>query len=129
MEGEMTHQKIIDKDLQNRILKFSADVDSFLKNIKKDEQKNVIREISTQLLISSNACCTDFEEALNVNNKPEYNKKMEIAFKEMKDNNYWLKMLELMEEGNSLICKELINESGELQNILESLYLKSLKKK
>ncbi len=111
-------------DLSERLLRFSVDIFLFLKTIPHNVENNVIRY---QLAKSSTSAGANYEEAQAGSTRPDFNAKVDIALKEMRESNYWLKLLDALKIGDLDLLKKLLKESHELKLILGSIASKTSK--
>ena len=113
-------------DLQNRLFDFAVRVLKFLPSLPKTPEFKVIRY---QLSKSSTSSGANYEEAQAGSSKADFNNKVRIALREMRESNYWLRIISAANEKLS-IDKELLNlidESEQLKNILGSIATKTKK--
>jgi four helix bundle protein len=68
-----------------------------------------------------------FEEAQGAVSRPDFGNKVGISLKEMRESNYWLRILQELYPNNSEITR-LVKESQELKNILGSINAKIAQK-
>jgi len=107
------------KDLDKRLFQFSVDVIQYLKGIEKSNHRKVI---TYQLLKSATSVGANYEEAQAASSRADFRNKVLIALKEMRETNYWLRLLSAINEGaNKNILDELIRESEQLKKILGSI--------
>jgi len=78
-------------------------------------------EIATQLLRSGTSVGANVEEALAGQSKKDFFAKMSIASKEVRETNYWLRLLRDSEILQKRYVNELIQMSEELIKILTSI--------
>jgi four helix bundle protein len=82
--------------------------------------------IKYQLIKSSSSSGANYEEAQGGSSRADFKNKAFISLKEMRESNYWLKVLQGISDDEK--TKEenirLINESEELKNILGSIVSK-----
>jgi len=112
-------------DLADRLFDFAVRVIKFLNNLPELPEFNNIR---FQLSKSSTSSGANYEEAQAGSSKNDFIYKTEVALKEMRESNYWLRITkatiifegELEEE-----LKGLISESSELKNILGRIVVNS----
>jgi four helix bundle protein len=78
------------------------------------------------VLTSSGA---NYEEAQAGSSKPDFNNKVRISLREMRESNYWLRIIKSTLESNSLESDFifLIDESTQLKKILGSIVTKTNK--
>jgi four helix bundle protein len=106
-------------DLAERLFEFAVRVIEFLKTIPYSPENKVIR---TQLAKSSTSSGANYEESQGGSSKLEFGNKVRIAAREMRESNYWLRIVNrTISEVNVSKNKYLIIESSELLNILGSI--------
>lgn len=111
-------------DLQLRLFSFSVKVFCFLKTLPATPEYSVVRY---QLAKSSTSSGANYEEAQAASSKPDFIYKNEISLREMRESNYWLRLLIATDHSNKLNQEELKfleNESEELKKILGSIVTK-----
>ncbi len=110
-------------ELSNRLLRFTIDVILLLRKFPNTQEYKIIK---FQLIKSSSSSGANYEEAQGGSSRADFRNKVFISLKEMRESNYWLKVLDGV--SNDVRIKEentrLINESGELKNILGSIVSK-----
>jgi four helix bundle protein len=108
----------MDIDLADRLFNIAVRVIKFLRYLPCDPEYNNIRY---QLSKSSSSSGANYEEAQAASSKADFLFKIEIALREMRETNYWLRLIKAILDVE-VDCKEelvsLINESAELKNIL-----------
>lgn len=112
-------------DLQQRLFSFAVKVFSFLKALPKTTEYSVVRY---QLAKSSTSSGANYEEAQAASSKPDFIYRNEFSLREMRESNYWLRLLQATDQSNKLNQEELkflVNESDELKKILGSIVSKS----
>jgi len=105
-------------DLADRLFKFAVDVIKCLRTIKTNEETRIIKY---QLAISSSSSGANYEEAQGTTSKADFNNKVTISLKEMRESNYWLRICQSLGLGHKELCDNLVSESRELKNILGSI--------
>ncbi len=108
----------MDNDLAERLFKFAVIVIKFLRNLPNEPEFNNIR---FQLSNSSTSSGANYEEAQAAYSKTDFLFKINISLKEMRESNYWLRLIEATFETNGILKNDLtylIGESSELKNIL-----------
>ena len=111
-------------DLQLRLFSFSVKVFCFLKTLPSTPEYSVVRY---QLAKSSTSSGANYEEAQAASSKPDFIYKNEISLREMRESNYWLRLLIATDQSNKLNHEELKfleNESEQLKKILGSIVTK-----
>lgn len=115
-------------DLEERLFSFVVKVLMYLRTVKTTEETKIIKY---QLTKSSTSSGANFEEAQRCSTRADFSSKISISLKEMRESNYWLRILHSLKLGDKSLAKELVNESEELKKILGSIsskVSKSLKK-
>lgn len=84
-----------------------------------NEQKEFV--LSKQLLRSGTSIGANIEEAMGGQSKKDFYAKLTIAYKEARETNYWLRLLEESNILNRKIAKELLMQSDELLRIIGSI--------
>ncbi len=111
-------------ELSDRLLRFTIDVILLLRKFPNAQEYKIIKY---QLIKSSSSSGANYEEAQGGSSRADFRNKAFISLKEMRESNYWLKEV-LDGVSNDVRIKEdnirLINESGELKNILGSIVSK-----
>jgi four helix bundle protein len=108
-------------DLENRLFDFAVRTIKYLRTLPDTPE---IKVIKYQLTKSSTSSGANYEEAQAGSSKADFNNKTRISLREMRESNYWLRILkELVEPGSELLW--LIQESKELKNILGSIVQKT----
>jgi len=108
----------MDKDLAERLFQFALRVIKFLRNLPDEPEFNNIR---FQLSKSSSSSGANYEEAQAAFSKADFLYKIDTSLKEMRESNYWLRLIDATltfekELDEELKC--LIEESSQLKNIL-----------
>lgn len=111
-------------DLNERLFNFAVSVLKFLPNLSKTPEFNVIRY---QLAKSSTSSGANYEEAQAGSSKADFNNKVRISLREMRESNYWLRVIKATVENFKAIKKldYLIDESEQLKKILGSIVTKT----
>mgnify|MGYP001791535714 CR=1 FL=1 len=109
-----------ENDLQERLFRFAIDVIKMLRNLKGGSELFVIKP---QLIKSSTSSGANYEEAQGAVSKPDFGNKVGISLKEMRESNYWLRIMRELYP-NILEIERLAKESVELKNILGAIHLK-----
>jgi len=105
-------------DLSDRLFQFTIDVIKYLRTIKSTEETRVLKY---QLTKSSSSSGANYEEAQGSDTRADFNYKIAISLKEMRESNYWLRIFKSLELGNEDTSQKLVEESTELKNILGSI--------
>ena len=108
-------------DLKKRTFKFAVDVLLLLRTVPNTKENDVIKY---QLSKASSSVGANYEESQATNSRADFRHKIGICLKEIRESNYWLRMMEALKTGNQEEVKNLITESGELKLIFGSIYNK-----
>jgi four helix bundle protein len=109
-----------ENELSKRLFRFSVDVIKMLRTL---NGGNEIRIICHQLGKSATSSGANYEESQAAVSRADFGHKVSIALKEMRESNYWLRILKELYPTDSEITR-LTNESLELKNILGSISYK-----
>ncbi len=108
----------MDVDLAERLFLFAVSVIKFLRRLPNEPEFNNIRY---QLSRSSSSSGANYEEAQAAYSKADFLFKIDISLKEMRESNYWLRLISAtitFEETTNQELDRLKKESSELKNIL-----------
>ncbi len=108
----------MDVDLAERLFQFAVRIIKFLRKLPNDPEINNIRY---QLSKSSTSTGANYEEAQAAFSKQDFLYKIDISLKEMRESNYWLRLIHAtltLEQNLSIELVYLTKESSELKNIL-----------
>lgn len=106
-----------ENDLLKRTFDFGVNVLLYLRLLPETSELKVIKY---QLIKASTSIGANYEEAQAGSSKADFIHKVNIALKEARESNYWLRMLAALEgEKDELLL--LIRESNELKNILGAI--------
>lgn len=108
-------------DLKIRLFQFSVSV---IKKVRELPNSREYQVISYQVLKSASSVGANYEEAQAAVSKPDFSNKIGISLKEIRETNYWLRILDAIDNKN-IDWKELEKESVELIKILGSIYNKT----
>jgi four helix bundle protein len=110
--------------LSERLFEFVINVLKLLRKIKFTESNRVI---IYQLSKSSTSSGANYEEAQAGSSKSDFNNKVNISLKEMRETNYWLRIIKEMElvPLDETETELLIKESEELKKILGTIVFKT----
>ena len=76
------------------------------------------RRVGDQLLRSATSAGANYEEARGAESKVDFAHKLQVALKEMRESNYWLRLLIRSGKVSPEIMAELLDESNQLRAIL-----------
>ncbi len=118
--------KRMKNDLLERLFDFAIRVIKFLRTLPDNPETKIVRY---QLIKCSTSTGANYEEAQAGSSKADFTNKVKISLREMRESNYWLRIITALEFNN--INKNelewLLNESKELKLILGSIVQKSRK--
>jgi four helix bundle protein len=106
-----------ENELSRRLFSFAVDVIKLLRILKGG---NELKIISYQLGKAATSSGANYEEAQGAVSRPDFGNKVGISLKEMRESNYWLRILNELYPDNSDIAR-LVKESFELKQILGSI--------
>jgi len=109
-------------DLEQRLFKFAARTIKHLRTLPNSSEYNVIKYQLTKSATSSGA---NYEEAQAGSSKADFTNKVRISLREMRESNYWLRIIEGINTEQNNELHYLIQESKELKLILGAIVQKS----
>lgn len=115
----------MENDLQKRIFNFVIEVILFTRTLPNSQEYYIIKN---QLIKSSSSTGANYEESQAASSKADFTYKIEVALKEMRESNYWLRVIEAISFGQKLDFVKLaylITESHELKLIFGSIASKT----
>lgn len=111
----------MDTGLGNRLFDFAVKIIKYCRKMPRSKEYQLI---SFQLIKSSTSSGANYEEAQGAISKPDFYNKINIALKEMRETNYWLRIIREIKTEDEEI-EYFLNESTELKRILGSINSKS----
>ena len=108
-------------ELQERLFKFAVNVIRLIRLLPKSKEYDVI---SYQLIKASTSSGANYDEAQAAVSKADFSNKIGISLKEMRESNYWTRIIVAITPQNEEWIK-MRQESFELMNILGSIYSKT----
>jgi four helix bundle protein len=108
-------------DLPKRLFDFAVKIIRLIRKLPKGKEYDVI---SYQLIKASTSAGANYEESQGAVSRPDFTNKIGISLKEMRESNYWIRLIEATLQDNQ-DWKEIRKESFELMNILGSIYSKT----
>lgn len=110
-----------ENDLKERLFRFAVDVLKMPGTIKGNKETDVIK---FQLSKSATSSGANYEESQAAFSKADFANKIAISLKEMRESNYWLRIIkEVFPRTENILY--LIGESDELGKILASILIKA----
>jgi len=110
-----------DNDLLDRTFNFGVRCLKHLRTLPNSSEYSIIKY---QLGKSSTSVGANYEEAQAGSSKADFKNKVRISLKEARESNYWLRVLNALDESPNEEIDYLIKESNELKNILASIIKK-----
>jgi len=110
-----------ENDLKERLFGFAIDVMKMLAALKGGKEIDVIKY---QLSKSSTSSGANYEESQAATSRADFINKVSISLKEMRESNYWLRIIVELFPGTNNI-KPMVLESEELGKILATIILKA----
>ncbi|MDO9548804.1 MAG: four helix bundle protein [Candidatus Marinimicrobia bacterium] len=107
--------------LDNRLFTFSINVIKMLRSLPQNPESKVIHY---QLIKSVSSTGANYEESQAASSKLDFRNKIYISLKEMRETNYWLRIIRELELLKHVQISPLIDESIELMRILGSITAK-----
>ncbi len=107
----------MDIDLNKRLFAFAISVIKFCRKLNDSTEYEIIQ---WQLIKSATSSGANYEEAQAASSKKDFKYKIDISLREMRESNYWIRILQEINNRN-LDIERLINESEELKKILGSI--------
>ena|SRR5688572_5386000 len=86
-----------------------------------NEKKEFV--LSKQFLRSGTSIGANAEEAVGGQSKPDFIAKMNIAYKEARETNYWIRLLQATNYFAESQAKSLLNDNEELLKIISSILI------
>lgn len=105
----------VKRDLDERLLVYGATI---IKLVESLPSTIAGRRIGDQLLRSGTSVGANFEEAQGAESKNDFAHKLQIALKELRESNYWLRLLAKTEVLPRETLVVIIGESPQLKAIL-----------
>ncbi|MFA6980553.1 MAG: four helix bundle protein [Ignavibacteriaceae bacterium] len=113
----------MDEGLGKRLFDFAVRVIKYCRTFPKTKEYDIIKN---QLIKSATSSGANYEEAQGASSKADFVNKIKIALKEMRESNYWLKIIREIKTPDSEL-QSLIQESSELMKILGAISSKASK--
>jgi four helix bundle protein len=113
------------EELLQRTFNFGVDCLKYLITLPKDKVYSII---TFQLGKASTSCGSNYEEAQGAESTKDFNHKIGIVLKEIRECNYWLRVLtKIIPDSKNIVLKRLLNESIELKKIFSAIKIKTHK--
>jgi len=114
----------MDEGLGKRLFDFAVRTVKYCRNLPKHKEFQVI---AYQLVKSSTSSGANYEKAQGAKSKPDIFNKINISLKEIRETNYWLRIIKEIKTFDEEI-EYLLKESLELKKILGAINSKSTKR-
>lgn len=114
----------MENELQKRIFEFIVRIIEFLRTLPNTQENYILKN---QLIKSSTSSGANYEESQAASSKADFTYKVEISLREMRESNFWVRLIESVNKNANIDfieLKYLINESAELKLILGSIVSK-----
>lgn len=105
-------------NLLDRTLFFGVRCLKYLRILPNSSEYNIIKN---QLGKSSTSVGANYEEAQAGSSKADFKNKVRISLKEIRESNYWLRILKALDEAPNDELDFLVNESVELKAIFATI--------
>ena len=114
-------QQELKNELQVRLFNFAVEVIKLIRKLPKGIEYNVV---SYQLIKASTSVGANYDEAQGAVSKADFANKIGISLKEIRESNYWIRLIIATTEKVDDWIK-MRQESSELMKILGSIYSKT----
>jgi four helix bundle protein len=115
------NETIFKNNLQERLFNFAVNTIKSFRTLPKGKEYDVI---GWQILKSATSCGANYDEAQGAVSKADFSNKTGIALKEMRESNYWIRLIMAITDAND-DWGRLNAESAELMKILGSICTKT----
>lgn len=110
--------KLNNYNLEERTAKFSGEIISFIKTIKRDIVNN---PLISQIVRSGTSIGANYCEANGASSRKDFKNKIYICKKECKETKYWLEVIAKANPENKEQCRNLWKEAQELTLIFSKI--------
>jgi four helix bundle protein len=112
--------------IQERSFQFAVRIVKFCMFL--DEYKKASKRIADQLQRSGTSIGANIAESQSAQSERDFIHKLEIALKEAKETQYWLKIILEVNIASEINVNDLLKENNEIIKILSTIILKGKKK-
>lgn len=116
----------MERDLKERLFNFAVQI---IQETRKLPAKPEYKIIIYQIIKSATSVGANYEEAQAAVSKADFANKVGISLKEVRESNYWIRIINAICNDDINNWKGLEKESEELKRILGSIYSKTSKKR
>ena len=111
-------------DLTDRLMNFAV---AIIKMSRKLDNSIENRIIKNQLIKAATSAGANYEESQGASSKADFSNKIRISLKEMREANYWLKVISktIDNEDKRMELDHLLDESKQLKRIFGSILQKT----
>ena len=113
-------------ELSERLLNFAADVIKLVIQLNKTAMG---RYVSGQLMRASTSAGANYEEACGAESRADFIHKVQIAFKDLKETRYWLRLIKKSKLIHNTCIEMLLKEVEELISIIAKSVITAKKNK
>lgn len=110
------------QDIKERTFEFAIKIIQFAEDLPNSRSSQVV---SKQLIRSGTSIGANVEEAVAASSKEDFIYKMNIALREARETNYWLRIIQRTLPGVGDTFKTLLQESEEIMKILGAIVSKA----
>ncbi|MBI3788454.1 MAG: four helix bundle protein [Ignavibacteriales bacterium] len=110
------------QDIKERTFEFAVKIIQFAEHLPNSRSSHVL---SKQLIRSGTSIGANVEEAVAASSKEDFVYKMNIALREARETNYWLRIIQQTQQSIEDIFKTLLQESEEIMKILGAIVSKA----
>ena len=103
------------QDLAERLMEYGARI---IRLVEALPNSLVGRRVADQLLLSGTSAGANYEEARAAESKEDFIHKLQISLKEMRESNYWLRLVTKSGQVSAERMAGLLDESDQLRAIL-----------
>lgn len=115
---------MVNYDLSERLLNFAVKVIFYCRQLENSIENRIIKH---QLIKASTSSGANYEESQGASSKADFSNKIRISLKEMREANYWLKVISktIDNEDKKMELDHLLDESEQLKRIFGSILQKT----
>lgn len=122
MTNKIQNPKSQTYDLAERTAKFGEAIILFARGLPKND---IVRPLVSQIVRSGTSVGANYMEADGAESKKDFQHKVALCRKELKETKHWLRMIACADAGSQSSCRKLWNEAQQLTFIFSSILSKS----